>query len=236
MSKTNDKELYFGISDNKIYVCFFETGKNILKDSIVFEIPGELNNNLNFKIILKLLRDNIRKLEKKLGFFINEGNISIQSNTYQSISFSIQNIFDEKELNEQVISNLVQSGLQYFNIQSKDLSVIHIIVKKYIIDDKVYNFLPNKEKFNKIILEIELICLNKSLIEKIKNLFKECKIHINKIVSYDYAKKFLNKELDTTMCISAKRVVNGINESEVKIQEFSQRKTSIFDIIFNFFD
>ena len=236
MSKTNDKELYFGISDNKVYVCFFETGKNILKDSIVFEIPGELNNNLNFKIILKLLRDNIRKLEKKLGFFINEGNISIQSNTYQSISFSIQNIFDEKELNEQVISNLIQSGLQHFNIQNKDLSVIHIIVKKYIIDDKVYNFLPNKEKFNKIILEIELICLNKSLIEKIKNLFKECKIHINKIVSFDYAKKFLNKELDTTMCISAKRVVNGINESEVKIQEFSQRKTSIFDIIFNFFD
>jgi len=38
------------------------------------------------------------------------------------------------------------------------------------------------------------------------------------------------------MCIAAKRVVNGINESEVKIQEFSQRKTSIFDIIFNFFD
>lgn len=236
MSNTDDKELYFGISDNKIYVCFFEIGKNIPKDSIVFEIPAKLNNNLNFKIILKLLKDNVRKLEKKLGFFINEGNISIQSNTYENISFSIQNIFDEKELNEQVISNLVQSGLQYFNIQNKELSVIHIIIKKYIIDDKVYDFLPNNKKFKKIILEIELICLDKSLIKKIKNLFKESKIHINKIVSFDYAKKFLDKELDATMCIAAKRVVNGINESEVKIQEFPQRKTSIFNRIFNFFD
>ena len=236
MSNTDDKELYFGISDNKIYICFFETGKNIPKDSIVFEIPAKLNNNLNFKIILKLLKDNVRKLEKKLGFFINEGNISIQSNTYENISFSIQNIFDEKELNELVISNLVQSGLQYFNIQNKELSVIHIIIKKYIIDDKVYNFLPNNKKFKKIILEIELICLDKSLIKKIKNLFKESKIHINKIVSFDYAKKFLDKELDATMCIAAKRVVNGINESEVKIQEFPQRKTSIFNRIFNFFD
>ena len=36
---------------------------------INFEIPDSLNNDLNFKIILKLLKENIRKLEKRLGFF-----------------------------------------------------------------------------------------------------------------------------------------------------------------------
>ena len=39
-------------------------------------------------------------------------------------------------------------------------------------------------------LEIEFICLNKKLINKVKNLFNECKIDVNKIVSYEYAKKF----------------------------------------------
>ena len=67
-------------------------------------------------------------------------------------------------------------------------------------------------------------------------MFKECKIHINKIVSYEYAKKFLKNKTDTTMCLAAKRVVNGINKSEVKIKEVSQRKTSIFNRIFNIFD
>jgi hypothetical protein len=38
------------------------------------------------------------------------------------------------------------------------------------------------------------------------------------------------------MCLAAKRVVNGINKSEVKIKEVSQRKTSIFNRIFNIFD
>ena len=175
MSYNNNKELYFGISDNKIHICLFETGENEFKNSIDFEIPEKMNNNLNFKIILKSLKDNIRKLEKRLGFFLNEGNISIQSNTHQSILFSIKNIFDEKVLDEEVTANLVQSGLQYFNIHNKELSVIHIIVNKYIIDSKVYNFLPDNIKFQKIILEIELICLDKSLIKKIKNLFKECK-------------------------------------------------------------
>ena len=52
--------------------------------------------------------------EKRLGLFLNKGNISIQSKTYQSILFSTKNIFDGKKLDEKVVANLVQSGIQYF--------------------------------------------------------------------------------------------------------------------------
>ena len=37
------------------------------------------------------LNENIRNIEKNLGFFLNSGNISIHSNSYQSIVFSIKN-------------------------------------------------------------------------------------------------------------------------------------------------
>ena len=97
MSKFKKGDFYFGISDKKIYICFFEEGKNVYKENLNFEIPDSLNNSLNFKIILNLLKENIRKIEKNLGFFLNNGNISIQSNSYQSILFSIKNIFDEKK-------------------------------------------------------------------------------------------------------------------------------------------
>ena len=75
----------------------------------------------------------------------------------------------------------------------KNLTIIHVIINKYVIDDKVYNFFPNYKKFTKIILEIEFICLNKILIEKVKKLFNECKIDVKKIVSYDYAKKIFKQ-------------------------------------------
>ena len=88
----------------------------------------------------------------------------------------------------------------------------------------------------KIILEIEFICLDRNLVDKVKNLFNECKIKINKIVSYDYAKKFLINSKDVTMCLSAKRVLNGVNQSEVYLIENSLTKPSLFDKIFNFFD
>ena len=49
-------------------------------------------NNLNFKIILDLLKKNVRKLEQKLNLFINSGNISSKERTISQFNL------DNKEL------------------------------------------------------------------------------------------------------------------------------------------
>ncbi len=236
MNKTYNENFYFGISDTKIYICFFDSEKNNLKNRVHFEIPGSLTNNLNFKVILNLLQKNIRKLEKDLGLFLNSGNVSVQSKTYQSIKFSVKNIFDEKKLDKDVVNKIVTSGIQQFYNNDKNLNILHVIINKYIIDDKVYIFFPDNIKFKKIILEIEFICLDKNFIDKIKNLFSDCKINIRKIVSYDYAVSFLNYIKDDTMCLSANKILNGANRSEVVLIENTSKKLGLFDKIFNFFD
>tara|TARA_B100000282_G_scaffold47102_1_gene29459 strand:+ start:3058 stop:3771 length:714 start_codon:yes stop_codon:yes gene_type:complete len=236
MSNYKNADFYFGISDNKIYICFIDNKKNKLSNSVSFDVPDSLSNNLNFKIILSLLRKNIRKLEKDIGLFVNSGNISIKSKSYQSILFSVKDIFDERELEKEVIIKLVRVAMQQLQKCEKNLTIIHVIINKYVIDDKVYNFFPNYKKFTKIILEIEFICLNKILIEKVKKLFNECKIDVKKIVSYDYAKKFLNNIKDDTLCLSAYEILNGANQSEVILTENTSKKHSLFDKIFNFFD
>ena len=88
-----------------------------------------------------------------------------------------------------------------------------------------YNFFPDGKKFKKIVLEIEFICLNKNLINKVKNLFNECKIDVKKIVSYEYARNFLNNDKDDTLCVSAYEILNGANKSEVMLTDNSFRKT-----------
>ena len=71
MSNSDYEDFYFGISDNKIHICFLKMDKTILKKSINFEIPDTLNNNLNFKIISSLLKNNIRMFEKRSRFIFN---------------------------------------------------------------------------------------------------------------------------------------------------------------------
>ena len=70
--------------------------------------------------------------------------------------------------------------MQQFNNCEKNLTILHVIINKYIVDNKVYNSFPDCKKFKKIILELEFVCLNKNLINKVKNLFNECKIDIKK--------------------------------------------------------
>ena len=236
MNNYKPTDFYFGISESKINICFFDNEKYKLKNTVNFDIPGSLDNNLNFKIISTLLKDSIRKLEKDLGLFLNSGNISIQSKTYQSILFSVKEIFDDKELNKEVIVKMVRSAIQQFHNSEKNLTILHVIINKYVVDDKIYNFLPEYKKIKKIILEIELICLNKNLVNKLKNLFNECKIDLKKIVSYDYAKKFLKNIKDETLCLSAYEILNGANQSEVIFNEKSVEKHTLFNKIFNFFD
>ena len=236
MNSSDRGNFYFGISDKKIYICYFENGKTYYKENINFEIPDDLSNDLNFEIILKLLKKNIRKIEKKLGFFLNSGNISIQSKSFQSILFSVKDIYDDRELDKDVIIKLIRGAMQQFDNCEKNLTILHVIINKYIVDNKVYVFYPNCKKFKKIVLELEFVCLNKILIHKVKNLFNECKIDIKKIVSYDYAKKFLDNIKDDTLCFSAHKILNGANQSEVILSENTLKKHNLFDKIFNFFD
>ena len=140
MNNSNNTNFYFGITDDKIYICFLDNETNKFKKCLNFDIPDNINNNLNFKIILNLLKENIRILEKKLDLFINNGNISIQSKSYQSILFSIKDIFDDRELDKEVIIKLIRGAMQQFNNCEKNLTILHVIINKYIVDNKVYNF------------------------------------------------------------------------------------------------
>ena len=52
--------------------------------------------------------------------------------------------------------------------------VIHIIVKNILIDeDKKIEIITDDIKIKSLILEIKFICLNKSLIDDVKNTFKK---------------------------------------------------------------
>ena len=50
MNNSKIEDFYFGISDSKIYICYFDNKNYELKNTINFDIPGSIDNNLNFFI------------------------------------------------------------------------------------------------------------------------------------------------------------------------------------------
>ena len=69
MNSNETGDFYFGISDKKIYICFFEKGKSYYKEKINFEIPDSLNNNLNFLKLSQIYSKILEKLKKTWVFF-----------------------------------------------------------------------------------------------------------------------------------------------------------------------
>ena len=136
MNNSNKGE-FFLVFQTKKFIYVFLIMKNTNKNTVNFDIPGSINNNLNFKIIFKPYLKNIRKLEKDLDLFLNSGNISIQSKTYQSILFSVKNIFDQRELDKDVITKLVRGGMEQLHKNEENLTILHVIINKYLIDDKI---------------------------------------------------------------------------------------------------
>ena len=71
---------------------------------------------------------------------------------------------------------IVQSEVQYFRTFDERLSIIHLVINKYIIDDKVFNYLPtNMKNLQNYLRDRVYMFKNKKLIAKVKNLFKNAK-------------------------------------------------------------
>ena len=209
-----------------------------------------LNSKVNDVILNKLKLDFLRKKTMIINghIFPTESNLYLLNKYYKvdRILITYRNIFEQLNyfykwqkynftgplnFNEDIkISSNYSFSTNSFDVDLSLLLTLNFYKQWFfwIQKDKNTNYTLFSYK--------EIISLNKNYQNKVSNIFKECKIEINKIVSFEYAKNFLGDEDDKTMCISAKKVLNGINKSEVKIQEINQSKSIIFDRLFNFFD
>ena len=65
-----------------------------------------------------------------------------------------------------------------------------MIIENYQIDNKNYNFLPEKLNCNNFSLDIKFTCLPLALIKSFESSLEKYQISINQIICADYVKKF----------------------------------------------
>ncbi len=234
MTNKEDFQTFLYLNHNQfiIFVAKILTNEKIYFEKLEIE---ENSKELKFSKLDEFLNINIFKIEKKLNNFIKDMYVILDSNEFHSIKLSIKKNNNGNLINSETLihplndlKNLCQSNLQ-------NKKIIHFLIEKYFIDNKLFTTLPENVNCNIFSLDTEFICLSKNLIENIEKILKKYHISLNQILSASYVDRFKDNR-DNTIFTTASRIISGHNSNEVLLIGKINKKQGFFERFFNFFN
>jgi|TARA_B100001093_G_scaffold519485_1_gene608749 hypothetical protein len=231
MTNKKDFETYLYVEDKKFTIFLLNTGnfKNIYFNEII------LNENfdLNFEELSKFLDDNIFKIEKLLGTFIEDIFLIIENKvelqTLIGIKKKNNNIFDQTILNQALVDLK-----DLFRESNKDQHIIHMLIENFIIDGKNHNLFTENLKSDYFNLDVKFITLPHEFIFRLNKLLEKYQIKAKYYISGKYLKGFINEEC-IEISLMAHKIINGYNVNEIEIVPKTRSNKGFFEKFFQFF-
>ena len=81
---------------------------------------------------------------------------------------------------------------------------------------------PENLNYEEFIIEISFITIQNSIVKTLNKILKDCNIEVVKIISHKYSSRFEYKS-DISPCVAGKKVIEGINSSEVIIHNHNTK-------------
>ena len=180
--------------------------------------------DINLHDFEKKIKELIQATEKKINYHIKDLNVMLDLSNFSSIDVSLKKNYEGKNISLEDIQILLQESRQMFQENNKNNKIIHMIVKKFIFDEKVFLEIPeNNLKCNNLTLEIKFICYPNNILDKIKNIFNYNDVVINNfscstyVKSLNYNKLFQNHEKKIFLDIGFKKTCLAVYEKDVLI-------------------
>ena len=231
-----ETDVYFSLNRKKLSTGVFKKSDH----SLIFFNEENININslneyTNFEILRKPIEKNIKIIEKNINSFITNIFLMIETDEMISIYISLMKKLDDKKIQQKDIKYLIQDAKLQILKAYPEKDIIHIIVKKYVVNDLDYNYVPIDINCNKISIDIQFICFSKNLIKKIEILFNNFQISVDRIICSKYAKSFVNNVNQSNICQIGHNLNNGLNKQEVLIVPKKIEKKGFFEKLFHFF-
>ena len=233
MNKEIDFETYLIISYGKfeIFLLDIKNYKNIYQEEFKFR---DVSEKLDFNLLNEFLENNIFKIEKLAGNFVNNINIVIENKSILTSNISIKKKNYTGEITDIILESMLTDVKDLFKENYNQYKLMHMIIDKYIIDGVSYSSLQDKISNDEICLEIKLISISNLIILEIENILKKYQIQVNNFLDKGYVKDFfLDKQLDISQM--AHKLKNGMNKNEVQITSKSSKKLGFFEKFFQLF-
>jgi len=226
-------DTYLTISKNKFGIYLLDKKKmnTLYKEEFNFE---DKVNSLELKSLSYFLDENIFKVEKLLGKFINNIFVVIDADKILKINMSLKKKNYDQGINLKTLESLLIEAKDLFKENNKDHKIMHMLIKKYIINGESYLNFVSDLKTDSISLEVNFICIPIELSSEINHILDKYHIQINRFLNTSYINNlFLDKEIETEHKIS--KVLSGYNENEIILVSKSPNKIGFFEKFFQLF-
>lgn len=237
MNNENNFETFLLIEKKKISLSII---KNDLNDKLYekeFVLDKEIVD-LNLIQLEKFLSFEILKIEKYLKKFIKKIVVIIDYQEPFKIKLSLKKKNYGNLLNYQNLILLLKDARSQIKENHSDKIIAHMVIGKYLVDDKFFLSYPNDIKCENLSLEINFICFSKDLLKEMKRILSEYHIEIKQILSASYIKSYFESSIESEkMDIFSKsqKIIDGFNDNEILLTQKNKKNQGFFEKFFSFF-
>ena len=170
-------ELRLGVFDDKFSKLFFQS--------------KDISQKNNYEEYLKSINFLIREAENKISAHLENITVLYDTSEIFTIDLSIKKKLDQKTIFKDICSSIILEANQLIKDCYINKKIIHLIIKKYIINDKEFLNIPDEmPKLNSVILEIKFICLPYNQYKNVFETFKKNNLKILNFFSSSLVKSF----------------------------------------------
>ena len=233
MTEDIDFETYLNISQKKFEIYLFDKKKlnNLYRNELKFENNTE---NIDLNNLNKFLEDNIFKIEKLIGKFIKNIFLIIEDYRVLNLNIGIKKKNYQQVINKNFFESTLTEAKDLFKETYQNYKIMHIIINKILINGNFYSSFVDDLKGDNLCLEVQFISFPNNIAEEINKVLEKYQIRIVKYLNETYIMN-LHPEKDSEMSVMAYKIVNGLNENEVKIIPKNTKKIGFFEKFFQLF-
>ena len=218
----------FGSSKIRLGIYNKENSKSILISEKECVSSFGLNN-FDIKNSSEIIKDLIKFAEKKINNHIKNINLMIDTPDMFSIDISIKKNSDGKKYSKNDINSLLNESKSLVQKNYINKKIIHMIVKKFIFDDKEYFEIPHEEiNYNSLIIELKFICFADQVWKSLQNSFSKNYLNIDNLYCSSYVRSSSYNSLFKDF---NKKVILDIGYGKSSITVFEDTRILYFNIL-----
>ncbi|WP_440690670.1 hypothetical protein [Candidatus Pelagibacter sp. HIMB1782] len=233
MNEAIDFETYLVISNDKfeIYLLDIKNFENLYKKEFKYQTDLE---KIDLNLLDEFLEKHIFSIEKVAGSFVNKINLIVQNKTILNLDLSIKKKNYSQNISDVFLKNILTDVKDLFKESYREYKLIHMLINKYIVNEKSYTSLKDETNSDEICLEIKLISISNSIVFEIENILKKYQIQVINYFDKEYLKDFFKDE-QLEISHMANKILNGINNNEVLLTSKNTKKLGFFEKFFQLF-